>query len=86
MARGRMARTGYRLPKVSLGTVISYPSMPCGWVTSETALHPFKGSPAHRAGGLESTSTLLDTPRRTPMEETFQVQAEGKRCLHFRTR
>jgi hypothetical protein len=44
-----------------------YPSTPCGRATPETAIRPFQGWPARRAGGLQPSSTPLDTPRRTPM-------------------
>jgi Flp pilus assembly protein TadB len=33
----------------------------------DQALQPFQGWPAHRAVGLRPSSTLLDTPRHTPM-------------------
>jgi hypothetical protein len=33
---GRMARGGHRLPKVSPGLAMPYPSMPCGRDTPET--------------------------------------------------
>jgi hypothetical protein len=48
---GRMARGGHGLPKVSPGS----------------ALRPFLGWPARRAGCQRPSSTLLETPRRTPM-------------------
>jgi hypothetical protein len=32
-----------------------------------SALQPFQGWPTSRAGSLPPSSTLLDTPRRTPM-------------------
>jgi hypothetical protein len=58
---------GHGLPKVLLGPAMPYPSTPCDRVTHETALWPFQGWPAHRAGVLQLYSTPLDTPRRTPM-------------------
>jgi hypothetical protein len=43
------------------------PSMPYGRATPETALQLSGGWPARRAGGLQTSSTILDTPCRTPM-------------------
>jgi hypothetical protein len=60
-----MARGGHRLPKVLLR-----PAMPNPFkrgATPETAFWLFEEYPAHKAGGLRPSSTLLDTPRRTPM-------------------
>jgi hypothetical protein len=65
-----MARGGYELPKVSPGPAMPNPSMPCGRATPETTLQPFLEFPAHRAGGLRPSSTLLDTPRRTLVRGT----------------
>jgi hypothetical protein len=62
-AHGRMARDCHGLPKVSPRLTMPYPSMPC----PETALWPFQGWPACRAGNLRPSSTPLDIPRRTPM-------------------
>jgi hypothetical protein len=59
----RMTRGGHGLPKVSPGPTMPEPSTPCGRATPETALWPVQGWPAHRAGGLQPSSTLLDTPR-----------------------
>jgi hypothetical protein len=64
----RMARVGHGLPKVLLGSAMPDPSTPCRGATSETALWPIQGWPAHRAGGLRPSSTPLDIPRRTPMD------------------
>jgi hypothetical protein len=75
---GRMARGGHGLPKVSPVPAMPYPSLPCGWATTETALQPFLAWPTHRAGGLRSSSTPLDNPRRTPMRP-------GERSGHFQT-
>jgi hypothetical protein len=50
------------LLKVSSGLAMSYPSMPCGWATPETALRPFQEWRACRAGNLRPSSTLSDTP------------------------
>jgi hypothetical protein len=63
-----MARGGHGLPKVLLGPALLDPSTPCGWATPETALRPFHGWLAFRAGSLCSfnSTTLSDTPRRTP--------------------
>jgi hypothetical protein len=76
---GRMARGGHRLLKVSLGPVMLDPSMPCGQDTPETALHlqPFQGWSACRAGNLRPSSTLLDTPRHTPMQTTLLLDLLG---------
>ena len=62
-----MARGGHGLPKVSPGPAMPDPSTPCGRATPETALRPFQGRVAHRAGGLRPSFTLLETPRRMPM-------------------
>jgi hypothetical protein len=57
LKHGRMVRGGHGLSKVLLGPVRPYPFMPCGW-------------PSTGQGGLQPSSTPLDTPRRTPMAET----------------
>jgi hypothetical protein len=62
-----MARGGQGLPKVSSGLAMPDHSMPCGRATLETALRLFQAWPANREGGLQLSSTLLDTPRRMPM-------------------
>jgi hypothetical protein len=62
--------TGQGFPKVSPGPAMLDPSsfMPCGLATPETALWPFQGWwSTHRAGGLQPSSTPLDTPRHTPV-------------------
>jgi hypothetical protein len=64
----RMGRGGHGLPKVSHGPAMPNPSTLCERATPETALRPFLGWPAHRAGGLRPSSSLLDTPRHTPMK------------------
>jgi hypothetical protein len=64
---GRMGRGGHGLTKASPGPALPNASTPCGRAIPKTALQPFLGWPARRAGGLRSSSTLLDTPRRTPM-------------------
>jgi hypothetical protein len=66
-SHGCMARGDHGLTKVSPAPAMPYRSMPCGQATPETALQPFQGWPAHRAGGLLPSSTPLDTSRRTPM-------------------
>jgi hypothetical protein len=63
---GRMARGGHGLPNVSPGPAMPDSFMLCGQTTPETALQLFQGWPARRADSLQSLSTLLDTPRRTP--------------------
>jgi hypothetical protein len=40
---------------------------PCRRATPDTALWPFQGWPACKAGGLRPSSTSLETPRRTPV-------------------
>jgi hypothetical protein len=62
-----MARGGHGLPKVSLVPAMPEYYMPCGRATTETALQPFKGWPALKAGGLWPSSTPLNTPHRKPM-------------------
>jgi hypothetical protein len=71
-----MAKGIHGLPKVSPGPALPYPSMPCGRATPETAFQPFRRWPAHRAGGLQSSSTPLDTPRRTGLIVDDNVQEE----------
>jgi hypothetical protein len=39
-----------------------------GRETPETALQPFQGWPAGSMGSLRPSPTLLDTPRRTPLD------------------
>jgi hypothetical protein len=63
---GRMARGGHGLPKVSLPLYALQVAIP------ETALLPFQGWPAHRAGSLRPSCTPLVTPRRTPLPSTHQ--------------
>jgi hypothetical protein len=64
-----MAKGSHGLPKVSPGPTMTYSSMPCGQATREMTKKLFQEWPAHRVGGLQRSSTLLDTPRRTPMVE-----------------
>jgi hypothetical protein len=62
------ARTGrgiHGLPKVSPSPVKPNPYTPCGQSTPQTALRPFEGWPACRAGGLRPSSSPLDIPSRT---------------------
>ena len=50
----KQARTGrgiHGLPKVSPRPAMPNPSTSCGRATTQTALRPFGGSPARRAGG-----------------------------------
>ena len=72
--QGRTGRGIHGLPKVSPGPAMLNLSTPCGRANPETALRLFQGCPACRAGGLRSSSTLLDTPRRTGL---------GARCTRF---
>jgi hypothetical protein len=67
MRHDRMKRGGHGLPKVSPGHVMPYSYAPCRQATSETALQPFQGLPARRAGGLWPSSIPLDTPHHIPM-------------------
>jgi hypothetical protein len=69
---GRMARGRHGLPKDSPGPAMPDPSMPCGRTTLEIALRPFLGWPAAQ----RPSSTLLDTPRRTPM--SFHLSSYGR--------
>jgi hypothetical protein len=62
-----MGRGDHGHPKVSSGLNMPDPSMPCRRATPETALWPFRGWPTRRVGCLRMSSTLLDSPRRTPM-------------------
>jgi hypothetical protein len=43
------------------------PSTPCERATLETVLRPFLGWATRRAGGLQPSSSLLDTLCHTPM-------------------
>jgi hypothetical protein len=55
------------------------PYTPCGRATPQTALRPFGGWPARRAGGLRPSSSPLDTPSRTGLHldiRTRFVQGE----------
>jgi hypothetical protein len=47
------------------------PSTSCGRTTPETALQPFQGWLACKAGGLRPSAILLDTPHITPMGVTI---------------
>jgi hypothetical protein len=47
------------------------PYTPCGQATPQTALQPFGGWPACRAGGLWPSSSPLDTPSRTGLLMTI---------------
>jgi hypothetical protein len=44
---------------------------------SPTLLQPFLGWPACKAGSLRQSSTLLDTPRRTPMEAAIDLTSNS---------
>jgi hypothetical protein len=52
-------------------------SMPCGRATPEMTLGLFQGWPAHKAGNLQPSSTLLDTPRRTPKVNCLTTGTTG---------
>jgi hypothetical protein len=58
---------GHGLLKVSPGPALRYPSTPCRRATPDRALWPFLGCPTLRVGGLQQSSSLLDTPRHTSM-------------------
>jgi hypothetical protein len=62
-----MAKGGHGLPKVSAGLTLPNLSAPYWQAMPETALWPFQGWLACKAGGLQPSFTILDTPRRTPM-------------------
>jgi hypothetical protein len=67
-----MACTGkhiHGLPKVSYGPAMPNPYTPCGRATPQMALRLFGGWPAHRAGGLRLSSSPLDTPSRTGLDD-----------------
>jgi hypothetical protein len=78
---GRMAKGGHGLPKVSPWPAKPYRSTPCGRATYKTTLQPFQRWPARRAGGLRSSSTPLDTPRRTPMPAGILEGIEGIQAM-----
>jgi hypothetical protein len=65
--QGRMARGDHALPKLSPRPAMPDPFTPCGCTTPETAVRPFQGQPTHKAGDLRPSSTILVTPRHTPM-------------------
>jgi hypothetical protein len=44
-------------------------SMPSGQATLEMAFWPLQGWPTHRLGGLQLSSTLFDSLRRTLMDQ-----------------
>jgi hypothetical protein len=62
-----MARGSHELSKVSPWPAMLDPSTPFGRATPKMALQPFQGWPSRRTDGLRPSSTLLDTPRRTPI-------------------
>jgi hypothetical protein len=62
-----MESIGEEVPKVSPGPAMPDPSTPCRRSIPETASRLFLGWPIHRAGGLQSSSSFLDTPCRTPL-------------------
>jgi hypothetical protein len=64
-----MERGGQGHPTVSPGPAIPDPSTPCGQATPKMALQLSQGWLAHGPGGLQPSSTLLDTPCCTPMAE-----------------
>jgi hypothetical protein len=70
---GRMAGGNHGLPKVSLGPAMPDPSMPCGRASPETTLQLFQGWLTCRVSSLWPSSTLLDTPHCTPMEESHNI-------------
>jgi hypothetical protein len=74
----RIARGGYRLPKVSLGHALPYRFTPCGWTNPLTILQPCQGWSTRRAGGLRSSSTPLDSPRHTPMGSETRNERERR--------
>jgi hypothetical protein len=65
---GRMGRGGHGLPKVSLVPAMLYPSTSCGQPSLKWPHSHFKGSCPQ--GNLRPSSSLLDTPRRTPLDST----------------
>jgi hypothetical protein len=79
-ADGCMARDGHGLPKVSSRLAMSYLSTSCRWASPETALPPFQGWPACRAGCLRPSSTSLDTPSRTTMS-TARASLNRRRLI-----
>jgi hypothetical protein len=73
-ALGRRVRSGHGLPKVLPRPAMLDPSTPCGRAT---------GWPTCRAGDLRLSSTLSDTPRRTPMVARLLGKARGAVAPHF---
>jgi hypothetical protein len=73
---------GNGLPKVLFVPIMAYLSMPCGRATPEMALQPFQEWPARRAGGLQPSSTHLETPRCTPMIKRIYSVSPCKNALN----
>jgi hypothetical protein len=80
---GRMARDGKGFFKVLPRPVMFYPSMPCWRATPETALQPFQGWPACRAGGLGPFSTPLDIPCHTPIYSYANNSTLDRKLLYL---
>jgi hypothetical protein len=71
--QGRTGRGIHGRTKVSCGPAMPNTYTPCGRATPQTALRPFGGWPARRAGGLRPSSSPLDTPSRTGLVTTFSI-------------
>jgi hypothetical protein len=67
---GRIARGGHGLSKVSLGPTMPYLSTPCRRATPDTAILLSQRRPTHRVGSPRPSSTHLETPCCTPMQES----------------
>jgi hypothetical protein len=59
--QARMARGIHGIPKVSLVPTMPDLSTPCGQAIPETALRPFLGWSTSTAGGLQPSSTPLES-------------------------
>jgi hypothetical protein len=72
--------------RVAMDFLKFHPGPPCSTLphlaaSPVTALMPFQGWPAPGVGGLELSSSLLDTPHRTPMDVTCMLTVRF--CSYF---
>jgi hypothetical protein len=80
--QGRTARGGGGLLKLSLEPAMPNSSTPCRQATSETALWPFQGWPAHRVGSLRLSSALQIPHAVHLCQERNRVLVGRKRWSH----